>query len=298
VTPPASAAAPAVRRPPRPTAPARRVSGPVRAPVSPKRPARPQTRPPRARTRRPAQAQSGLVPGLLAAVGRLERHRLLHRLIAGRAWIGLVAFALIGIVTLQLALLELNSNVGRALEREATLQRENAALAIDNSELAAGNRVESLASRLGMQLVPMSALRFLTARPRVFTRRAAAALSAPAKASVPAAEAGAQPSVSAATQAGSLEAQPAGTATAGASPEQSSAQSASASQAQSQASAPAASAQTSAGEASGVSSAAQGAAGQTAVPQSSSPSSSEPAGAAGESGQATPGGGTQAGATG
>jgi cell division protein FtsL len=180
VTPPASAAAPAVRRPPRPSSPARRVSGPVRAPVGPKRPARPQTRPPRARTRRPAQAQSGLVPGLLAAVGRLERHRLLHRLIAGRAWIGLVAFALIGIVTLQLALLELNSNVGRALEREATLQRENAALAIDNSELAAGNRVESLASRLGMQLVPMSALRFLTARPGVFTRRAAVALSAPA----------------------------------------------------------------------------------------------------------------------
>jgi cell division protein FtsL len=239
------------------------------------------------------------VPGLLAAVGRLERHRLFDRLIAGRAWIGLVAFALIGIVTLQLALLELNSNVGRALQREATLQRENAALAIDNSELAAGNRVESLASQLGMQLVPMSALRFLTARPGIFTRRAAVALSAPAKAPVPAAEAGAAPSAGAATQAGSLEAQPAGAATAGASPEQSSAQSASASQAQSQASAPAASAQTGAGETSGASSSAvQGAAGQTAAPQSSLPSSSEPASAAGESGQATPGGGTQAGATG
>jgi cell division protein FtsL len=230
MTPPASAAAPAVRRPPRPSSPARRVSGPVRAPGGPSRPARPQTRParpqtrpPRARTRRPAQAQSGLVPGLLAAVGRLERHRLLHRLIAGRACIGLVAFALIGIVTLQLALLELNSNVGRALAREATLQRENAALAIDNSELAAGNRVESLASRLDMQLVPMSALRFLTARPGTFTRRAAAALSAPAKAPVIATEAGAAPSAGAATtQPGAPEAQPAGAATAGSASEPSS----------------------------------------------------------------------------
>lgn len=297
MTPPASAAAPAVRRPPRPSSPARRVSGPVRAPVGPSRPARPQARPPGARTRRPAQAQSGLVPGLLAAVGRLERHRLLHRLIAGRAWIGLVAFALIGIVTLQLALLELNSNVGRALQREAMLQRENAALAIDNSELAAGNRVESLASRLDMQLVPMSALRFLTARPGIFTRRAAVALSAPAKAPVPAAEAGAAPSAGAATS-GSPEAQPAGAATAGASSEQAGAQSASASQVQSQAGTSEASAQTGAGETAGAPSAAQGTPGQTAAPQSSSPPSSEPASAAGESGQATPGGGTQAGATG
>ncbi len=235
------------------------------------------------------------MPGLLAAVGRRERHRLLHRLIAGRAWIGLVAFALIGIVTLQLALLELNSNVGRALEREATLQRENAALAIDNSELAAGNRVESLASRLDMQLVPMSALRFLTARPGIFTRRAGAALSAPAKAPVPATEAGAAPSAGAATQAGSPESQPAGAATAGASSEQAGAQSASASQAQSQAGSSEAGQQGEAGAATG---AAPGAPSQTAAPQSSSPSSSEPASAAGESGQATPGGGTQAGATG
>jgi cell division protein FtsL len=283
MTPPASAAAPAVRRPPRPTAPARRrVSGPVRAPSAPTRPARPQTRPPRARTRRPAQAQAGLVPGLLTAVGRLERHRLLHRLIAGRAWIGLVAFALIGIVTLQLALLELNSNVGRALAREAMLQRENAALAIDNSELAAGNRVESLASRLGMQLVPMSALRFLTARPGVFTRRAAAALSAPAKAPVSAGQAAVAPATEVASQAAPPEAQSSSGSPAAGSSEQAGAQSASASQAQPQASAPEASGQTGAGEAAGATSAAQ----------------AQPASAAGESGQATPGGGTQAGATG
>ena len=68
-------------------------------------------------------------------------------------WIGIVAFALIGIVTLQLGLLKLNSGIGRALEREGSLQRENATLSVENSELATGARVESQAAQLGMQLV-------------------------------------------------------------------------------------------------------------------------------------------------
>ena len=85
---------------------------------------------------------------------RSATHRLLDRLIRGRLWIGLVAFALIGIVTLQLVLLKLNAGIGRALEREALLQRENAALSIENSELAAGEQVESQAEHAGMELVP------------------------------------------------------------------------------------------------------------------------------------------------
>jgi cell division protein FtsL len=167
MTPPAAAAAPAVTRPSRSATPRRR-SGPARAPAPP--------------ARRSREQPAGLVGGAIGALGRLEDHRLLDRLISGRAWIALVAFALIGIVTLQLALLELNTSVGRSLEREAALQRENAALAIANSELAAGGRVESLASRLGMQLVPIGALRFLAADPATDAVRAAAALSAPAKA--------------------------------------------------------------------------------------------------------------------
>lgn len=179
MTPPAAAAAPSTRRSlragasvgvPRSGPAPRRLSGRARVPL------------PATRRGRPAAAQAGLLPGLLALVERLSRHRLLDRLIAGRAWIALVAFALIGIVTLQLGLLELNSSVGRALEREGALQRENAALAIENSELAAGERVESLASKLDMQLAPTATLRFLTARPGVDAGRAAAALSAAAKA--------------------------------------------------------------------------------------------------------------------
>jgi cell division protein FtsL len=115
---------------------------------------------------------------LLAALERLSSHRLLDRLLRGRAWIGLVTFALIGIVTLQLAMLKLNGTVGRALERQAQLQRENASLSIENSELAAADRVQAHAAQMGMEFAPSSALRFLTANPHMDFTRGAAALSA------------------------------------------------------------------------------------------------------------------------
>jgi hypothetical protein len=174
VSPPA--AAPAVRArplaPSRPLAPPRRprrVSGPAR-PLVPGRAAPP--------ARRAGEHSAGLVLGVLDLLRGISSHRLLDRLIRGRAWIALVAFALLGIVTLQLALLKLNTSVGRSLERGAVLQRENAALSIENSELAAGGRVESSAVRLGMSLVPAGTLKFLTARPRQDPAFAVASLNA------------------------------------------------------------------------------------------------------------------------
>jgi hypothetical protein len=91
-------------------------------------------------------------------------------------WIALVAFALIGIVTLQLGLLELNTHIGRELERQGKLERENAALSIQNSELAAGETVEAGAHALGMRLVPAGALRFLRSSPGGDVRHAASVL--------------------------------------------------------------------------------------------------------------------------
>jgi cell division protein FtsL len=132
---------------------------------------------------RPAQSEQGLLLGSLAALRSLSRHRALDRLIRGRIWIALIAFALIGIVALQLLVLQLNASIGRALVREAQLQRENAALSIEGSELAAGERVESQAAHLGMQLVPEGALRFLSVDPRGDVARAAAALSTPVQVS-------------------------------------------------------------------------------------------------------------------
>ena len=177
MTPPAAAAAPSAPAAPRRArtrpaprvAPARprRISGPARPPARP-RPRRPPARraaPPAART--VPSAQGGLAVGVLNAAESLSRRRALDRLIRGRVWIALIAFALIGIVALQLLVLQLNASIGRALEREALLQRENAALSIEGSELASGERVEAQAAHLGMTLVPIGALRFLTADPRV-----------------------------------------------------------------------------------------------------------------------------------
>jgi hypothetical protein len=173
MTPPAAAAAPAVR-PRRPTAPRgpRRVSGPARSRVAPS-PARTRT----------TGRDTGLLLGLLSALEGLAQHRLLDRLIRGRTWIAIVAFALIGIVTLQLGLLKLNGGIGHALEREALLQSQNAALSIENSELAAGQRVETRAAHLGMAFAPSGSLHFLSASSHGAVAKAAAALSSVARAS-------------------------------------------------------------------------------------------------------------------
>lgn len=113
---------------------------------------------------------------LAGARASLSRHRLLDRLIGGRTWIAFVAFALIGIVTMQLGLLKLNGGIGRALEHQALLQRENAALSIEDSELAGGAPVQSRAARIGMELAPLRGLVFLAVRPGVDPARAATAL--------------------------------------------------------------------------------------------------------------------------
>jgi cell division protein FtsL len=166
MTPPAAsaAAAPAI-------SPRRRTATPRRAPAAPRRPRRISG------PANPARGQTRSAVGLAEAVAT---HRLLDRLIRGRIWIGVIAFALIGIVTMQLGLLKLNAGIGRSLAREAQLQRENATLSTENSELAAGERVETQAEHAGMELIPAGAIGFLAAHPSSDVSKAAAALSSAA----------------------------------------------------------------------------------------------------------------------
>jgi cell division protein FtsL len=286
MTPPAAVAAPAVhpRRtreapaaPPPKRAPGRprplsvphaprRVSGPARRRIS-DRPAS-----------RRGEGKRGIALGLIATLEGLSRHRLLDRLIRGRTWIALVAFALIGIVTLQLGLLKMNGSIGRALAHEALLQRENAALSIENSELAAGARVQSQAAQIGMQFVPAGALRFLAARPGTDATRGAAAVSTPTHSPTPAGEQA--PGAGSTAPGSSTEAQaasePSGTPSAATpssveSPHPSSAESAGTSSAQ----------------------ASTGSAESTTASATTAPSATAPAGSG--SAEAAPGGGTQSG---
>jgi cell division protein FtsL len=152
--------------------PPRRVSGPSRRPQAPQ---------PR---RALARAGSPLLQ-LLAAAERLSSHRLIDRLVRGRAWLVLVTCALIGVVTLQLALLKLNGGVGRTLQTQSQLQRQNASLSIENSELAAADRVQSRAAQMGMEFASSTALRSLAANPHVDVNRAAGVLSAPVRPQAP-----------------------------------------------------------------------------------------------------------------
>jgi hypothetical protein len=191
MTPPAAAAAlpstrPVPARPLRPTRP----GGPVRRPAPPVRPSAPgrvgDLHPPA----RPARRRGVAAP--VRGVARLDTStasRLLDRLIRSRLWIGLIAFALIGIVAMQLWLLKLNGGIGRAIEHESYLQRENVALSAENAAASAGDLVERNAVADGMTIVLPGSLVFLHTRGSVDEHRAAAQLSQPVQASTAGTEA-------------------------------------------------------------------------------------------------------------
>lgn len=160
MTPPAGAAArhaPAIRRGPAPRGP-RRVSGPTRPP----------TRPHAAAGGAAALPRPGIEPGLglraLRRVAALPEGRLgivLDRLLTGRAWIALVAAALIGIVFVQVSLLRLNAGIGRAVEKVAALDRTNAALRDLDSRLDSSQRIQAFAAAHGLTLPPAGEITYL-----------------------------------------------------------------------------------------------------------------------------------------
>jgi cell division protein FtsL len=105
--------------------------------------------------------------------------RLLDRLIGGRAWIAVIAFALIGIVGMQLWVVKLGVGIGRAVEHTQLLQQENSVLSAEDSALSSGERIERLALAKGMVPASPAALHFDTVRGPLDARLAAAALAKP-----------------------------------------------------------------------------------------------------------------------
>jgi hypothetical protein len=104
--------------------------------------------------------------------------RFLDRLVRGRGWIALVAVGLIGIVFLQVSLLNLNAGISRAVTAAETLERQNATLREDISELDTGDRLANGAAKLGLIMPSAGEVRFLDAR-QADGRRAAAAIREP-----------------------------------------------------------------------------------------------------------------------
>jgi hypothetical protein len=158
----------------------RRISGPATRPARPARPAR-QGLPaaaPRSRTATPTNSR-GLALRAIETYERIADSTLLDRLVRGRLWIGLLAFALIGIVAMQLMVLKLNAGIGATLQHEAALQRANTQLNIEAATGSGEGRIEPLAAATGMTFAPSGSVHFVASSPAADIGHAAAALAAP-----------------------------------------------------------------------------------------------------------------------
>jgi hypothetical protein len=156
------ASAPARRDVHRRAAPAypRRVSGPARPRAVPAPVVRPTTE-------------------AFERLKALPDHRVVDRLLRGRAWIWLIGLLLGGIVAVQVSLLKLNAGISRAVEATGTLQRQNAALESEIARLDSGDRIRAAAVREGMVDPTAGDTKYLSARPWVDAARAARRMQPP-----------------------------------------------------------------------------------------------------------------------
>ena len=158
----ATAPRPAVARPSRssgahaprptrstPTRAPRRISGPVKS----RRPG----------TTYPLPRRFAL--GAVEFVRALPDHRLIDRLVRGRAWIPVLGVLLAGIVATQVEVLKLGASMGRWIERSAALTSHNQALQASVAALSDDQRIERLAARMGMAMPAPTAITFLSRHP-------------------------------------------------------------------------------------------------------------------------------------
>jgi cell division protein FtsL len=120
--------------------PPRRISGP----------SRPKREPRASATAATAVARPPLAMRLGTRAMRVGDARVLDRLVRGRAWIALMAMALIGIVFMQVSLLKLNAGISRAVTAADTFDRQNSSLREEISKLDSGERIQAVAAKLGM----------------------------------------------------------------------------------------------------------------------------------------------------
>lgn len=94
----------------------------------------------------------------------LPDHALLDRLVRGRVWIPLLGVMLVGIVAMQVELLKLNASTGRSIELISSLQSRNESLRVDVASASNPNRIERIATGMGMTMPGPEAITFLSAR--------------------------------------------------------------------------------------------------------------------------------------
>ena len=168
MTPPATIAARhptrTVRRGPAAPRPPRRFSGP----------GRPKRDPRAGATAATVVARPPFAMRLGARAMRVGDARVLDRLVRGRAWIAIMAIGLIGIVFMQVSLLKLNAGISRAVTAADTFDRQNSSLREDISKLDSGERIQSVAAKLGMVTPAAGDVHYLDGRGADGARAAAA----------------------------------------------------------------------------------------------------------------------------
>ena len=143
--------------------PARRVSGPMR----------------------PAAAHAGAGTIRRGSTGAFERiralpeTRLVDGLLRGRVWIWLIGVLLGGIVAMQVSLLKLNSGISRAVTTVSTLERQNADLEAQITQMTSGEQVRATAAAKGLVTPGAGDVAYLRARPERDAQRAARRMTPP-----------------------------------------------------------------------------------------------------------------------
>lgn len=97
-------------------------------------------------------------------VRTLPDHRLLDRVVRGRAWIPILGVLLAGIVAMQVEILKLSASTGRSLERVTALQSTNQQLRDTVAVLSDDQRIERLAAGMNMVMPGPTQVRFVSAR--------------------------------------------------------------------------------------------------------------------------------------
>ena len=119
--------------------------------------------------------------GAFERISRLPDHRVVDRLLRGRACIWVIGLLLGGIVAMQVSLLRLNAGISRAVQTQETLVRQNSTLQAGIAELTSGERIAAAATSLNMVDPPAGETRYLTARPDRDPRYAAKRMKPPSE---------------------------------------------------------------------------------------------------------------------
>jgi hypothetical protein len=115
---------------------------------------------------------------LAARIRALPNHQLLDRIVRGRAWILILGVMLAGIVAMQVEVLKLGASMGRSIERTTALQSRNELLRESVAALADQQRIERLASGMGMVMPAPGGVGFLKAR-RINMTKAVSGIKSP-----------------------------------------------------------------------------------------------------------------------